>query len=155
MKPRRKLQRLIVQRRHPAGRIERQRTVAQHGLRAGQRAAGERPHPRLQFGQGERLGHVVVGAEVEALDPLLDAVGGGQDQHRNLRVAPAQSPEHFEAGHRRQAEVEDQHVEVLRRQRAVGRLAVADDVDRVAGGAQRPRQPVGKDLVILGDQNPH
>jgi hypothetical protein len=41
---------------------------------------------RASSSQRERLGHVVVGAEVEALDALVDAVGGRQDQHGQVEL---------------------------------------------------------------------
>jgi hypothetical protein len=47
-------------------------------------------HARLEFGQRERLGHVVVGAEVQALHAFVDAVGRGQDQHGHHGAARAQ-----------------------------------------------------------------
>ena len=112
-------------------------------------APGEGAHPRLEFRQGERLGHVVVGAGVEAADALLDRIGRGEDQHGQQRAARAQAPQHVHAGQARQAEVEDQEVELLRGQRGVGVLAVLDAVDRIAGLAQRTRQPVREHAVIF------
>jgi hypothetical protein len=93
--------------------------------RRAQAAPRERAHPRLQLLQRERLGHVVVGAQVQALDALLDAVGRGEDQHRHAAAAPAQLAQHLEAVHLGQAQVQDQQVELVRRQRGVGLAAAA------------------------------
>ena len=53
------------------------------------RAPRERPQPREQLAEGERLDQVVVGARVEPLDPVLDRVAGGQHQHRRPDAARA------------------------------------------------------------------
>ena len=79
-------------------------------------AARQRAHAGLEFIEGERFGHVVVGAEVEAFDAFVDAVGGGQNQHRQVRIARPQTAQHFESGHAWQAQIEYQEVESLHRQ---------------------------------------
>ncbi len=126
-----------------------QRAVADDGRAAAGAAPGQGAHPRFQFRQGERLGHVVVGAQVEALDALLDRVGGGEDQHRQQGRAGAQAAQHFQAGHARQAEVEDEEVELLGGEGGVGVGAVAHAIDRVAGLAQGARQPVREYAIIF------
>ena len=65
-----------------------------------------------QLAQPERLGQVVVGAELEA-DDLVDlVVAGGQDEDGHLRAGRAEPAEDLEAVHARQAHVE--HDEVRR-----------------------------------------
>src|SRR5213083_669154 len=46
------------------------------------RAADERPHPNPQLRQRERLGQVVVRADLEPADPVLQGAAGGQHQDR-------------------------------------------------------------------------
>jgi hypothetical protein len=116
---------------------------------------GERAHPRFQFGQRKRFGHVVVGTQVQPLDPLLDGVGGGQDQHRRRVAARAQLAQHLQPGQLGQAEVEDHEVEVVRDERGVGLGATGHMVHRVTGAAQRAQQAVGQHLVVLGYQDAH
>src|SRR5205823_2567367 len=56
----------------------------------GVRAADQGAEAGEQFLQLERLGQVVVGAEVEALDLVLDAAAGGEDEdvgRQGLRAA--------------------------------------------------------------------
>ncbi len=103
--------------------IEGQRAVLEQRLRAAGGAPCQRAHARFEFGQRKRLSHVVVRAEVQSLDALFDAVGRGQDQHGHVAVARTQALEHIQPGKPGQADVQDQQVERLRRQRAVGVLA--------------------------------
>ena len=74
--------------------IAAQHATAQQGL-----------DPSLQFGELERLGQVVVGAEVEALYPILDLAAGGQHQHWQAIAALAQARQHLEASPARQADI--------------------------------------------------
>jgi hypothetical protein len=127
-----------------------QRTVFDDGGAAAGAAPGQGPHPRLQLGQRERLGHVIVGAQVEAVDALLDRIGRRQDQHRQQRGTRAQAAQHLQPGHFGQAQVQDQQVEFLGRQGGVGLLAVADAIDGVARLAQRAGQSVCQDAIIFG-----
>ncbi|MGF6537568.1 hypothetical protein OKW32_000854 [Paraburkholderia youngii] len=71
-------------------------------------APRQRAHAGFEFVQREGLGHVIVGAEVEAFDAFVDTVCGGQDQHGQVRIARAQAAQHLEPGHARQAQIEDQ-----------------------------------------------
>ena len=61
----------------------------------------------------ERLGHVVVGAEAQALDLVLDAGEAGQDQDRSLDLGDPQRPQNLETGHVRQVQVEQDDVVVV------------------------------------------
>ncbi|MDR9158743.1 hypothetical protein FEP45_03792 [Burkholderia multivorans] len=116
----------------PADLVERERAVPHDGRAAAGAAPRQRAHARLELVQRERLGHVVVGAEIEPFHALVDAVGGGQDQDREIGIARAQALQHVEPGHFGQAEIEDQQVESLHRQRGIGLDAALHVVDRIA-----------------------
>ncbi|MCY1545648.1 hypothetical protein D9M68_816000 [compost metagenome] len=119
-------------------------------------AAGEGAHACFEFLQRERLGHVVVGAVVQALDAFLDGVGRREDQHRHLRAARAQLAQHLQPVHPGQAQVEDQQVElVVGHQRGVGLGAARHMVDGGARRAQAAQKAVGEHLVVFGDEDPH
>ena len=79
-----KLDRGAVHGRGPPLRVEAERTGAQHPLggRGRHRPAQHRPHPGDQLARAERLGHVVVGAELQAEHPVDLVVPGGDEQHR-------------------------------------------------------------------------
>ena len=79
----------------------------------------------------ERFGDVVVGAEIEAAHPVLDSVARGHDEHRHLRAPHARAFEHLESVESGKADVEQHDVVVGREQRAVGVMAVVDEVDGV------------------------
>jgi hypothetical protein len=54
--------------------------VVQHGGQRLGRAPAEGAYPGGQLGEAEGLGQVVVGTEVEAVDPIAEAAGRGQHQ---------------------------------------------------------------------------
>jgi hypothetical protein len=55
-------------------------------------AAAERPDPGHKLTKGERLGEVVVGAEVDGIDPVGDLPCRGQHQHAPVSVPGDQLP---------------------------------------------------------------
>ena len=101
-------------------------------------AAQQRPHPRAQLVDVERLDQVVVGARVQAGHAFVHGIAGGQQEDRHpqpLRPQPARDREPVHAGHR--------HVEHDR----VGQVALDRGQRRTAVGG-------GDDLVALGRQGP-
>ena len=87
---RRQVDRHVVDREaHPAG-IETDGADGEHGRSPPGGPAQERAHAGRKLLHGERLGEVVVGPGVDALDALRPGAAGGQDQHREvaLRRAP-------------------------------------------------------------------
>ena len=58
------------------------------GRSAGVDAAQDRPDPGDELARAERLGQVVVGAELEAEQLVQLVVAGGEHDHRQVRVAP-------------------------------------------------------------------
>src|SRR5215831_16532921 len=75
------------------------------------------PHDRVdarhQLVLVEWLGHVVVGAEAEALDLVLDAGEAGEDEDRRLDLGDPQRAQHLEPGHVREVQVEQDDVVVI------------------------------------------
>ncbi len=69
--------------------------------------------PRDELVLVKRLGHVVVGAEAETPDLVLDAGKAGQDQNGCLHLRDAQRPQHLEPGHVRQVQVEQDDVVIV------------------------------------------
>ena len=76
-------------------------------------AADDRVDARDQLVLVERLGHVVVGAEAEALDLVLDAGEAGEDQDRRLDLRDPQRAQHLEARHVGQVQVEQDDVVIV------------------------------------------
>src|SRR5207244_374959 len=72
-----------------AGRVDFQVVNTQNGVFDLVAAADEGAQASQQFFQLERLGQVVVGAEIQAANLVFDAAPGRQDQHVRLHaVAP-------------------------------------------------------------------
>ena len=112
--------------------------------------AQQGPDARRQLLGHDRLGDVVVGARLEAGDHVVGVGLGGDDDDRHDARRP-QRPAHVEAGHVRQAQVEQHEVglplgERGQAGRPVGRLA--HPVALVLEG-HRQRQA---DLVVVLDE---
>ena len=91
--------------------------------------AQQRADARGELVELERLHEVIVGAGVEARDAIGDRVARGQDQHGPRVAAPAHRAQHVEALLARQAEIEQQEVVHVLRERELGGAAVLHPVD--------------------------
>ena len=100
---------------HPHPRqVQAQVAGAQHlGASLGELAAQHRPHAGDQLAGAERLGHVVVRAELKPDQLVGFVVAGGEHDDRHARVAP-QSVGHLEAIQAWEAKIEDHQVGVIR-----------------------------------------
>ena len=118
--------------------------------------ARERPEAGRELLVGERLDEIVVGAGVEAGDPVADRVAGGEHEDREVRLRPADSSRDVEAGHVGQADVEDHDVDPGRvlGDRGAG-LAVVGDVDDVTILLEQALEDTGESFVVLDDEEMH
>ena len=73
------------------GRVQPQVPVARTGGSGGPCPAGQSADAGDEFGEGEGLGQVVVGAQAQAVDPVLDRGRGGQHQDPGWRPAATSS----------------------------------------------------------------
>ena len=101
-------------------------------------APDDGPNSRFQLGQRERLGHEIVGPEVQAANPLLDGVGCRQDQYRYLGASGAQAFQHFKSGQTGKSEVQDDGIVDLGRKGGIGSGPRLDAIHGVATFTQRP-----------------
>ena len=115
----------------------------------------ERPHPRDQLDEGERLGQVVVGAEREARDLVLDRAARGQHDHPGEHALVGELAADLVAGHARQVAVEHDDVVARQRRLAVAVVAVERDVDRHALAAEAACDRLGQLGFVLDYQYPH
>jgi len=122
---------------------------AEHDGRPSRAAPGQRPDPRHQLGKGERLGQIVVGPQVQAVDPLVHRGGRRQHEDPGRGRARHQARAHRVAMHPGQVAI--QHDDVIRGKRGDfhRRLAVVSDVDRHALIPQALRDAVRQHLLIL------
>ena len=123
-------------------------------LARGALAAQPGPDPRDQLLEVKRLRQVVVGAGLEALDPVVRVAARGEHDHRQPLARGAQVAEHVEPVLAGQPEVEDQQVEVLVVGERVDARPVADDRGREAARAQPLLQERRQARLVLGDQDP-
>src|SRR5215471_16082424 len=98
------------------------------------------PHDRVdarhQLVLVEWLGHVVVGAEAEALDLVLDAGEAGEDEDRRLDLGDPQRAQHLEPGHVREVQVEQDDVVIIELAKVDALFAEVRRVDVEALGFQ-------------------
>ena len=117
------------------------------------------PEPRPDAGQelveGERLGDVVGGAEVEALDPVGDLALRRQHDHRQCRLRAPDRCEDLDPVAAGKHPVEDDEVGVGAQGQALPADAVRGDRDPVALRFEPPRQEVGDPRLVLDDQDLH
>ena len=113
------------------------------------------PDPRRQLLEGERLGHVVGGAPVEALDPVGDLALGGEHDHRQGRLASADRGQNLDPVAPGQHPVEDHQVEAAAERQPLALDAVGGWSDAVALGLETPREEVGDRRLVLDDQDLH
>ena len=99
------------------------------------------PHPAEKLVQIERLGHVLVGAQVEAAGAVLGQGAGAEDQHGNIAVGRAHRLAHGVAAHPRQHEVQHDQID------AAGRLL--EDFQRRGAVAHGGHAVSLRDQVVL------
>ena len=129
------------------------------GLEPEAEGAARPPQQRLQAGDqllhGEGLLQVVVGAAVEALDAMGDAVARGQDQDRRGIAALAQGLEDLQAVTVGQRQVENAGV-VARGAEGGERLVdQGHAVDDEAGVLQPLGGEVGQAIIVFDEEHAH
>ncbi len=120
-------------------------TLGQHG------SAHRGSQPGEQLVHAERLGEVVVGAEVEGLD--LGGLGAAARQHDDRDRRPAAQAAHdVEPVHAGQAEIEDHGVGMVAGGELERVLAGAGQIDLVATGAEVDVERLQDADVVVDDQ---
>ena len=115
--------------------------------------AQQRPQPCLQLAQRERLDEVVVGADVEPEDTIVDRIARGQHQDRRLVAGGAHAPAHLEPVDPGHHHVEDHSVSGLLGE-AVKRLLTVDrQLDLVLVESQRSLQCPPHGGLVVYHQN--
>ena len=119
-------------------------------------AADQRAHARLELGQVERLGHVVVGAEVEACHAIFERVARREDQHRRRasagRAAAAARTGRRPSGSAMSSTTRSYVVVASARFAASPSL---DEIDCIGRLVQRARERRRQDGVVFDDQDSH
>jgi hypothetical protein len=116
----------------------------------------QRGEAGLDLLQREGLDQVVVGAQVEALELVLESVARGQHQDRSLDARLfAQLAAQRCAVHARKAEVEQDRVEGLGDGEVQAGDAVGRGVHRMTARFEKVVEIGGDRRIVLDDQNAH
>ncbi len=152
---RRELDRIAVDG-HPSGaRIEPHRTAVELALGVAGGAPQQRAHPGQHLFEMERLGHIVVGTGIEALDLVAPAVAGGEQKDRHAAAGASPGFEHGEPVHLGQTDIENYRVIRLGLAEIVAFLPVEGPVDHVARIAERGGKLPIEVGIVLDDQETH
>jgi hypothetical protein len=116
-------------------------------------SSAQRLNARDEFGEGEGFVEVVVGAEAEALDLVVDRRRRGE--HEDARVAAAQLGAHVVAVHAGKVTVQHDDVVVVDGGPLEGRVAVEHDVDGHRVAPQPVGDRVGEEALVLNHQYAH
>ena len=118
-------------------------------------AAQERPHPRHQLGDRERLDDIIVGADRKAAHPLgfLAARRHHDDRQRAGVLARPQPAADFEARYAGQHPVEDDEVGRILGQPQLGLVAALDALDDIAFGLEIIGEQQREIGFVLDDEN--
>src|SRR5262249_26583327 len=103
----------------------------------------------------ERLGHVVVGAEAETSDLVLDTGEAGQDQNGCLYLGDAQRPQYLEPRHVRPIQVEQDNVVIVELAEIDAFFAQIGRIDVEAFGLQHQLNRLSSGAVVLNQQHAH
>src|SRR6266850_5648617 len=139
--------------RPPLDSVEFQIANFQYRRRLGSRAPCERLDSRHQLGKGERLGQVVVGADVESGDPLLERAMRGKNQHRRLISARPQLAEQIEPILSGQLQIENYQVERAARDYWFRGLRALGGFDGKAFLAEPLLDGIGQTGLVLDQQD--
>jgi len=135
--------------------VKRDPRPLEHRRQRGPCPAAERTHPRDELGEGERLGEVVVRAEVKAVHPVPDPGRRGQHQHAGLPARGEDPTADLVAVHERQVAVQDHHVVAVHHDALKRGVPVVADVDGHRPPPQSLGDRVGHDPLVLGHEHPH
>jgi len=112
-------------------------------------------HTRQQLANLEWFHQIVVRAEIEPVDPVIDAVARGHDDHGEPPAQRAQAPKHLTAVRLRQPEIEQGQLVKLVLRRVDGGLAVGDPVDGIGRVLESLLHGRADHPVVLDQQNSH
>ena len=133
------------------------RRLVRRGVGGGAAAAQQRPHARDELAHAERLGQVIVGAALEAVDlvGLLAARRQHQDRHvLQVRLAP-DCAAHGDAVEPGQHHVEDDQIERLRpRLAAALRCRPPDEHGREPFEPEVEQDQLADVRIVFDDQHP-
>ena len=138
--------------------IDDDRSVRDRPARRGRstlRAAEEGAHARDELVGAERLGEVIVGAELESHDSIRFFRAGRQhdDRQRGGRVVSTNRATDFEAVHLREHEIEDEQIRRPRGDRRERLAPRRHDLRRETGLPEIARDELSDVRVVFDDED--
>lgn len=121
----------------PRCQIQRDLAVTDDGSPQSRLPPQENPHACLEFADVERLDQIIVGTEIQTLDPFFRRTASRQDENRRTILPCPHGAQHVQPVHFRQVQIQDHEVETLCRSDRMRRCAVAHDIDGIAAAAQK------------------
>ncbi len=137
------------------GRIEHQVTDREDGRAGSGPAAQQGAQPGEQHDERERLGHVVVGAQIQRVGLVVLAVLGGEHQDRHPVLGFAQRLDDAVARQARQHDVQDHRVVVTLRGRVQPVRTGVGEIDGEAFGAEAALQGRREPKLVFDNEQPH
>src|SRR3979411_682423 len=126
-----------------------------HRLGVALGTAHDRMDARNQFVLVEGFGHVVVGADAETLDLVLDAGEAGEDQNGRFDLRHPKLLKHVVAGHVGQIEVEQDNVVIVKFSEVAAFFPEVGRIDVETLGLQHQLNRLRDGAVIFYQQNAH
>ena len=118
-------------------------------------SARECPNTRSKLGKREGLAKIVVGARIEAIDPILDHRPRGEQEHRYVAALAAPTAQRLKARPVRQGDIEHDGVVLVRTDRRIRLVTTSDDVRRYPFEVQANFEALPEDFIVFNDQNAH
>src|SRR5207244_10403468 len=107
------------------------------------------------FSNLERLYQIVVRAEIEAIDAVVNAVPRGHNDDRKLAAERAKPAQHLSAISQREPKIEQCYLVGLTLRNVDGGLAIRHPIHRIGRIPKRLLDGRAYHLVVLDQQNPH
>src|SRR5712671_4254715 len=129
--------------------------IAEQRRRAAAFAAKHCAHARQQFANLERLYQIVVRAEIEAVDAVINTVPRGYNDDRKLAAERAKPAQHLSAIRQREPKIEQRYLVGLTLRNVDGGLAIGHPIHRIGCIPKRLLDSRAYHLVVIDQQNPH
>ena len=124
-------------------------------LRCAAATAQQAAHPGQQFGKGEGLDQVIVGAQFQAVYTVFHGITGSEEQHRDVEAGAAHGLQDLPAVAAGQHHVEDQQVVITGQRQVLPGSAVGHQFGGKASLGQALAQVMAGFWLVFDDQQFH
>jgi hypothetical protein len=101
------------------------------------------------------FGQVIVRAHIQSMYPIFHVIAGGQNQHRHIIFAVAQTAENISAIHIRQTHIQNNHIKLVCGQQLVGSFAIIFVRNCIPRPMERMKQDISLQRIVFNDKNTH